>query len=144
MGDGGRNMSRISREVLSKAVFGSIAVTLSFGAVQLASGRDLTGGGVAQAPAVAVSPQGINREAKVDRGARITASATQMQTILLRLDSLSDTSVLLRVPVAGGARDSSSIPGLTKSGGKTAVACEPVVSVLTEVAKQLQPGRCVT
>ena len=27
---------------------------------------------------------------------------------------------------------------------KTAVACEPVVSVLTEVAKLLQPGRCVT
>jgi hypothetical protein len=28
--------------------------------------------------------------------------------------------------------------------GRTAVACEPVVSVLTEVAKLLQPGRCVT
>jgi hypothetical protein len=27
---------------------------------------------------------------------------------------------------------------------KLTVACEPVVSVLTEVAKQLQPGRCVT
>jgi hypothetical protein len=25
-----------------------------------------------------------------------------------------------------------------------AVACEPVVSVLTEIARQLQPGRCVT
>jgi hypothetical protein len=24
------------------------------------------------------------------------------------------------------------------------VACEPAVSMLTEVAKQLQPGRCVT
>jgi hypothetical protein len=34
---------------------------------------------------------------------------------------------------------------MMKSGGqKTAVACEPVVSVLTEVAKLLQPGRCVT
>jgi hypothetical protein len=28
--------------------------------------------------------------------------------------------------------------------GDRKVACEPVVSVLTEVAKQLQPGRCVT
>jgi hypothetical protein len=27
--------------------------------------------------------------------------------------------------------------------GRT-VACEPVVSVLTEVAKQLPPGRCIT
>jgi len=24
------------------------------------------------------------------------------------------------------------------------VACEPVVSLLTEIARQLQPGRCVT
>jgi hypothetical protein len=34
---------------------------------------------------------------------------------------------------------------MLKSGDrKNAVACEPVVSVLTEVAKLLQPGRCVT
>jgi hypothetical protein len=32
-------------------------------------------------------------------------------------------------------------PGATK---KMTVACEPPVSVLTEVAKLLQPGRCVT
>jgi hypothetical protein len=32
-----------------------------------------------------------------------------------------------------------------KSGnGKMTVACEPAVSVLTEIAKQLAPGRCVT
>jgi hypothetical protein len=74
----------------------------------------------------------------------MAASAAQTQTISLRLDSLSDTSVLVRVPVAGEARNSSSAPSLIKSGGKVAVACEPVVSVLTEVAKQLQPGRCVT
>jgi len=34
---------------------------------------------------------------------------------------------------------------VTKPGDrKMTVACEPVVSVLTEVAKLLQPGRCVT
>jgi hypothetical protein len=27
---------------------------------------------------------------------------------------------------------------------KATVACEPVVSVLTEIAKRLQPGRCIT
>jgi hypothetical protein len=68
----------------------------------------------------------------------------QTQTISLRLDVLSDTSVLIRIPVAQ-ARKSPSAPAVTKSGErKMAVACEPVVSVLTEVAKQLQPGRCVT
>jgi hypothetical protein len=144
-------MSRISREALSKGVFGAIAVTLTFGAVQLASGRDLTGAvGVSQIPAVSpqsIIPstiQGINREAKADRAPRMTASAAQMQTISLRLDSLSDTSVLIRVPVAGEARNGSFAPSLMKSGGKVAVACEPVVSVLTEVAKRLEPGRCVT
>jgi hypothetical protein len=67
------------------------------------------------------------------------------RTISIRLDGLSDTSVLVRVPVAMAARNSSSAPALTKSGDrKLTVACEPVVSVLTEVARQLQPGRCVT
>ena len=36
-------------------------------------------------------------------------------------------------------------PSLFKSGDrKPPVGCEPMFSVLTEVAKQLQPGRCVT
>jgi len=48
-------------------------------------------------------------------------------------------SVLVSVPVAHVARDTS----FAKPGDRK-VACEPVVSVLTEVAKQLQPGRCVT
>jgi hypothetical protein len=42
-------------------------------------------------------------------------------------------------------RSGSSAPLLTKSGDRKAtVACEPPVSVLTEVAKRLQPGRCIT
>ncbi len=68
-----------------------------------------------------------------------------MRTISLQLNGLADTSVLVRVPVAQAARSGASAPSWTKSGdGKRTVACEPVVSVLTEVAKQLQPGRCVT
>jgi hypothetical protein len=43
------------------------------------------------------------------------------------------------------ARNGASRPSMTKSSDrKMTVACEPVVSVLTEVAKLLQPGRCVT
>ena len=50
-----------------------------------------------------------------------------------------------RIPAAEIARSGSSAPSLMKSGsGAAAVACEPVVSILTEVAKQLEPGRCVT
>ena len=77
---------------------------------------------------------GINRAAKADRGARLATSVPQTRTISLTLNGLSDTSVLLRIPAAGGAQRGLSAP--IKSGGRaTAVACEPMVSVLTEVAK---------
>jgi hypothetical protein len=121
------------------------------GAVQFASGRDLTRGpqGTVSAPETAIN---INRTAKADRAGRVAASAVPTQTISLRLDALSDTSVLVRVPAAKEAgqeaRNGSPAPpapAVTKSGDrKMTVACEPVVSVLTEVAKLLQPGRCVT
>jgi hypothetical protein len=133
---------------LSRGIFGAIAVSLTFGAVQFASGRDL---GSRQNPLGQQDPAGtsaaaINRAAKADRAAGVAGLAVQMRTISLRLESLSDTSVLIRIPVAREAQNSSSAPSsLTKSGDRRAtVACEPVVSILTEVAKQLQPGRCVT
>ena len=97
-----------------------------------------------------VPPTVINRSAKADRAAGPAGSAEQTQTISLRPESLSDTSVLVRVPVVKkpetDARNGPAAPSLFKSGDrrKTTVACEPMVSVLTEVAKQLQPGRCVT
>jgi hypothetical protein len=141
MNKGGRNMSQVSSQALIKGIFGASAVLLTFGAVQFASGRDL--GRVSQAPVLQVSllssGAGINRSAKADRATGVSASARRTRTISLRLDGLSDTSVLIRVPLAHAARDTS----FAKPGGRK-VACEPVVSVLTEVAKQLEPGRCVT
>jgi hypothetical protein len=69
----------------------------------------------------------------------------QTKTISVSVDGLSDTSILVRVPVARKeASNTSPAPVLTKQPVARTVACEPVVSVLTEVAKQLQPGRCVT
>ena len=140
---------------LSRGIFAAIAVSLTCGAVQLASGRDLTRG-----PQDSIGPPetaatiNINRAAKADRAARVAASAAPTQTISLRLDALADTSILVRVPTAkkagkearnGSSPPSSPAPAPTKPGDrKIAVACEPVVSVLTEVAKLLQPGRCVT
>jgi hypothetical protein len=131
-------MPQISSGMLLKGIFGAIAISVSLGAAQLASGRDLT---TPQDPADAAGTT-VNRAAKADRVAG-TAGAVLTQTISLRLDGLSDTSVLVRVPVAHEARNSA--PSVAKSGdGRLAVACEPMVSVLTEVFKQLQPGRCVT
>ena len=131
---------------LSKAVFGAIALSLTLGAGQFASGHDLARSQQALNDSP-VTP--INRSAKTDRASGIAGSAEQTQTISLRPESLSDTSVLVRIPIARkpetDARNGSA-PSLFQSGDrrKATVACEPMVSVLTEVAKQLAPGRCVT
>lgn len=138
----------ISRRV-STGIYGAIGLALTFGAVQFASGRDL-GKDVTKdiAKAGSVSAPGINREAKADRAARPAGPAMPTNTISFRLNGLSDTSVLIRMPVTPEASKGAAAPLLTKTGltksGRTTLACEPVVSVLTEVAKHLQPGRCVT
>src|SRR3954465_14880424 len=125
-------------------ILGALAVSVSLGAAQYASGSDLVGL-ARQSTAVATAPEAaINRHAKADR-ANAPANALQTRTISVSVDGLSDTSILVRVPVARKeARNSSPGPVLTKKPVARTVACEPVVSVLTEVAKQLQPGRCVT
>jgi hypothetical protein len=126
---------------LSRAIFGGIAISLTFGAIQFAPAHDLTG----VSPAPAASEAVINRAAKADRVAAASGPAEQTRTIALRLDGLSNTSVLVRMPVAREVRNGPRAPSMQKSGDrKMAVACEPPVSVLTEVAKLLQPGRCVT
>jgi hypothetical protein len=128
---------------LSRAVFGTIAVSLTLGAVQLAAGRDLTG---TRNPAG--TSEAVNRAVKSDRADAAMRSGAATQTISLRLDALADTSIVIRMPAAKAtdhqARGSSA-PLQTKSGDRKAtVACEPPVSMLTEVAKRLQPGRCIT
>ena len=86
---------------ISKAALGSIAITLTLGAVQLASGHDL----VNRWQAVSEQPSHIVRHlGKADRLADLKPFAAPAPTL----------------------------------------ACEPVVSALTEVAKLLEPGRCVT
>jgi hypothetical protein len=126
---------------MSRGILGVAAVSLALGAAQFASGRDLSEG--LQKPA-ATQTTTVNRAAKADRAARV-ASAMTTQTVVLRFDGLAATSVLLRIPVAQAVRNGSSAGSIMKSPErKMKVACEPMVSVLTEVAKQLQPGRCVT
>ena len=127
---------------LSRGIFGALAIALTLGVVPLAAGRDLAGDAKTL---LGMSPTGINREAKGDRPAGVARSDIPTRTISFNLNGLANTSVLVRVPMAQARRNSSSAPSWLKPGTeKRAVACEPVVSVLTEVAKLLQPGRCVT
>ena len=130
-------------------VYGAAAIAVALGAIPLAAGRDLADGAQLLLTSAASSvtrdapASGVNREGKADRSARTIGAPSD--TISLRLDDLPGMSVLVRLPSAKSARDGSSAPSSTKSGtGRPKVACEPVVSVLTEVAKLLQPGRCVT
>jgi hypothetical protein len=135
---------------LSRGIFAAIAVSLLCGvggAVQFAAGRDLSG---ATPSSAGISEALINRATKADRAARLPEGAVQTRTVSVRLYGLADTSVVVRIPVAREARNAPSVPVVTRSGDrksgarKLTVACEPVVSVLTEIAKRLEPGRCVT
>ncbi len=122
----------------SRVIIGVCAIVLTLGAIPLAAGRDLAGGvfnRAAQFRAGTPAPE-INRAAKADRAGSLVRSGSPMQTISLQLNGLSDTSVLVRIPVAQAGRAGSFVPSWTKSGNdKRAVACEPVVSVLTDVAQ---------
>ena len=121
---------------------GAVAATLTLGAMQLAFGHDLAD----RWQAVADSKPGhnVNRAAKADRISDLKTSAVPTRTVSLRLNDLADTSVLLRVPSTEAKTTRPPVLLQTPTANRRPVACEAVVSSLTEVARLLQPGRCVT
>ena len=140
---------------IQKVFFGAAALVATLGAVQvgavrLASGHDLADRweAVADQPGQTsgrnLASHNVNRAAKSDRQADLKPSAVPTRTVSIRLNDLPDTSVLLRVPAAVETGNAKPAPTLLKPGRKPTIACEPMVSSLTEVAKLLQPGRCVT
>ncbi|MCG6205064.1 hypothetical protein LPW26_10480 [Rhodopseudomonas sp. HC1] len=122
-----------------RGIFGVLAVAGSLGVAQLAVGGDLSQQANFQNNSHA-TVQSVNRGSKTDRGATFQ-SAVASQTYGV---TLVGQSVLVRVPDAQlgqATRPSAQRPTVAP---RRIVACEPVVSVLTEVAKNLEPGRCVT
>jgi hypothetical protein len=130
---------------IRNGVFAALAVSATLGAAQLASGHDLIGRRqvAATVPEATVPEEGVNRAAKANRDVTKVAPG-QVRTIALRFKELTDTSVLIRVPVAKEEVRNRPVAPMKSGKSKNAVACEPPVSVLTEVAKLLEPGRCVT
>jgi hypothetical protein len=116
---------------LTIGILGTFALLLSLGAAQFALGRDLTQADPDRSGTSA--GYSINRSGKADRAAKAVASVVQMQTFALQLNGFSD-----------GPANPQSPPLIKPANTKAMVACEPVVSLLTEIARQLQPGRCVT
>jgi hypothetical protein len=134
----------------SKVIFAALAAAATLGAVQIAAGEAASTANLADRFQALSDPQGavgINRTAKTDREPKMLG-ANEGRTVLLKVESLADTSVLVRIPVQKEARNLRPVPAPAAKPGdkakKMTVACEPVVSVLTEVAKLLQPGKCVT
>ncbi|GLH78393.1 hypothetical protein SSBR45G_33020 [Bradyrhizobium sp. SSBR45G] len=141
-------------------IFGTLAASaMLVGAIQLASGHDLASD-VPQTSAGDISnvtAGSVNRASKTDRAAAV-AGATSTQTVSVKLAAFAETTFLLRLPLtpSGVTAGGSSVPTRLQTGSqiisaenerrvtKHPIACEPSVSVLTEIAKRLQPGRCVT
>lgn len=126
---------------IRKGILGVAAIVATFGAAQFASGEDLTAG----LRTAGTPEQGVNRLAKADRAPVFSEAMAPTRTISIQLERVPDTSVLVRIPApheaAGATPPASSVKA---SEQRRMVACEPVVSVLTEIARKLQPGRCVT
>ena len=137
-------MSQIQKVFLGAIAIAATLGAVQVGAVQLASGHDLAD----RWQAVADKPDhNVNRSSKTDRLADIKQAEVPTRTVSMRLNDLADTSVLLRVPAVietGNAKPPVLLPDQKQSRKKPTIACEPMVSSLTEVAKLLQPGRCVT
>ena len=142
---------------IQKVFLGAVAIAATLGAVQLASGHDLAdrwqavadvpNHSATYAPSQNVTSHNVNRVGKADRLAELKPAAVPTRTVSMRLNDLADTSVLLRVPAAietGNAKPPVLLQNQKKVRNKPTIACEPMVSSLTEVAKLLQPGRCVT
>jgi hypothetical protein len=136
---------------ISSGILGLMAAATTLGAIQYASGSDLRGtvGRGTMGDESRVDVSAVNRAAKADRGPLASVQNDQRQTLSFRVYGLPDTSVLMRLPVARlkveAIKNGSTPPSISKPvDRRSAIACEPPVSVLTEVAKLLQPGRCIT
>ena len=138
---------------IQKVFLGAVAIVATLGAVQvgavqLASGQNLAERweALAEQPGQTsgrnLASHDVNRTGKSDRLADLKPAAAPTRTVSMRLNDLADTSVLLRVPAVVETGKPASL--LLTPGRKPTIACEPMVSSLTEVAKLLQPGRCVT
>lgn len=123
-------------------IVGASVILITVGAVQLASGHD-AGGPIA--PATSVTTDHVNRAAKSDRAASVSeAPKFATKVLALHPTTLADTSVVIRVPAAAVPRTNVVTTNRPVARRSANVGCEPVVSVLTEIAKSLAPGRCMT
>ncbi|MCO5130656.1 MAG: hypothetical protein M9932_08815 [Xanthobacteraceae bacterium] len=89
----------------------------------------------------------VARAGKSDRAAVVPAGVAS-RTFSIQPIGIADMSVLVRIVSPRPASPAIGKPATRVEPPRKTVwpraACEPVVSMLTEVAKQLAPGRCIT
>ena len=93
-----------------------------------------------------VAATAVNRSAKSDRN-EASANSSERHTIVFQHPDLQATTVALRLwRTVGAAKTRPALKDgkVPADKPKQTVACEGTVSALTEVAKQLEAGRCVT
>ncbi|MBV9460087.1 MAG: hypothetical protein JO141_21585 [Bradyrhizobium sp.] len=155
-----------------KGILGAVAVALSLGAAQFAFGEDLTVGmRFSGAPDQAIDRSGKTDRAPVlaepvapTQTISIHVDRVPSTSVLVRIPFARDEggakdqgrATQGSASQQGGAgQQGSSNPTAAPEGNaapsshqvkdpRKMVACEPVVSVLTDIAKHLQPGRCIT
>jgi hypothetical protein len=138
-------MAMMSGGTMSKLGLGVLAGTLALGGVQFGMASDsLRPSDASLRPAGQDVAAMVNRSGKGDRDA--VPGGVPSATLSFSVNGLDATSIAMRLPLA--AREQAGDPvkvAPAKAGrAKAMIACEPVVSPLTEVAKLLGPGRCVT
>ncbi len=136
-------MSRVASGILAAA-----AATFAFGAVHLAGASSVNNRLMSDRlndtglSVVADIASTVNRAAKADRvpGAAIDARSV---TMAFEVPALPNTTLIVRVPTENAASNMSPKTPERSSPARRTTACEPSVSVLTAIAKQLQPSRCL-
>ncbi len=132
-----------------------VAAALTVAAAPFAMGGELPAW-LVRSPAVAAASaptsagdqaNAVERAGKSDRAA-VTRIGVASQTFSIQPSGMSGTSVLVRVVSQKPDHRANEKPATRlqprDKAAKPRGACERVVSMLTEVAKRLEPGRCVT
>jgi len=131
---------------LASGILGAAAAPLAFSTVHLEVAAK---GDLQRQPAAAVQSVSAPQVVRTAKGDRLTIPTADGQnlTVSFRVPGEDASSVIMRVALPHrqkATHPAAPDPAARASIGKRMVACEPSVSVLTPVAKVLQPSRCVT
>ena len=124
---------------LSSSMFGfAAAAIIGAASFQFASGEAFGFSGKSLVVSAAQTASVVNRSAKADR-APLAASSGRGATLIYQFSTLPSISFATRYDAA-----QQSAPLAPVVPARKLAACEVSVSVLTDLADQLAPGRCVT